>query len=681
MPLMPQVATSQGQLQDQSIEQKAINTIRFLSADAVQEANSGHPGLPMGAAPMAYVLWHRFLRHHPANPLWFDRDRFILSAGHGSMLLYSLLHLTGYDLPLSELKRFRQMGSKTPGHPESFMTDGVETTTGPLGQGVAMAVGMAMAETHLAACFNEEDLPVVDHYTYAICSDGDLMEGISHEAASLAGHLGLGKLILLYDNNGISIDGTTQISFTEDVGKRFEAYEWQVLRVEDGNNLDAIDAAIRKAQQDTGRPTLIMVRTIIGFGAPDKQGTSDAHGEPLGEEELRKAKKNLGWPEDARFLVPDGVYDHMREIGKKGSELESSWDALMKRYAGAYPDKAAALRDAIAGKLPKDWESFIPEYPAGEKPATRASSGKVLGAIAPRMDMLVGGSADLTPSNKTDVKGRGDFQKSTPEGSYFRFGVREHGMAAACNGMALHGGLRPYCGTFLIFSDYMRPAVRLAALMGAPTIFVFTHDSIGLGEDGPTHQPVEHLVALRAIPNLAVIRPADANETAQMWRAALLRTDGPTAFALTRQGLPTVDRTKYGSAEGLLKGGYILRDSDGTPEIILIGTGSEVQHLMKAADTLEADGVKVRVVSMPCIEFFEQQTAEYRERVLPSGVEKRIAMEAGITLGWERYVGDEGRVIGIDRFGASAPGPELMERFGFTAENVLKQAREMLGTN
>ncbi|HET6569661.1 MAG TPA: transketolase [Rhodothermales bacterium] len=673
------VAREADRLQDMSLEERTINTIRFLSADAVQKAESGHPGLPMGAAPMAYVLWHRYLKHNPHHPKWIDRDRFVLSAGHGSMLLYSLLHLTGYDLSLDDIKQFRQWGSITPGHPENHLTPGIEVTTGPLGQGIAMSVGMAIAEQFLAARFNQPGFDVVDHHTYTICSDGDLMEGVSHEAASLAGHLRLGKLIWLYDDNHVSIDGNTEISFTDDTGKRFEAYGWQVLHVTDGNDLDAIDRAIQQARAETGRPSIIMVRTIIGFGAPHKQGTAVAHGEPLGEEELRAAKENLGWPADARFYVPEGVYDHMREAVEDGSRAEAEWDELMAQYTAAFPDKAKEFKDWQEGNLPEGWEEVIPTFEPGEKLATRASGGKVLGQLAPKVGFLIGGSADLTPSNKTDVKGRSDFQPDNYSGAYFRFGVREHGMAGACNGMSMHGGVRPYGGTFLIFSDYMRPSVRLAALMHAKTIFVFTHDSIGLGEDGPTHQPIEQLMSLRAIPNLTVFRPADANETAQVWRATMMHTDGPVAMALSRQNLPTLDRSKYASAEGVLKGAYILKDSEGTPDIILMATGSEVQHIVAADEMLVKEGVMVRLVSMPSWEFFEQQPESYRNEVLPPAVTKRISIEAGTTLGWERYVGLQGRAIGINHFGASAPADILMKEFGFTADHVVQQAHELLG--
>ena len=662
----------------ETIDQRCINSIRFLAADAVQKANSGHPGLPMGAAPMAYVLWTRFLKHNPRNAHFPDRDRFILSAGHGSMLLYALLHLTGYEMPLEELKQFRQWGSKTPGHPEHFLTDGVETTTGPLGQGFANGVGMAIAERFLAAKFNRPGHEVVDHYTYAIVSDGDLMEGVTHEAASLAGHLGLGRLVYLYDDNKISIDGSTDLSFTEDVARRFEAYNWHIQRVSDGNDLDAIDAAIQAAREERDHPSIILVRTKIGYGSPNKAGTAAAHGEPLGEDEVRLAKQALGWPEDRTFYVPDEAYEHFRAAVAAGADAESAWNERMDAYADAHPELAAQYRAWLSGELPEGWEDAVPTFEAGSKMATRASSGKVLGALAPRVGFLIGGSADLTPSNKTDVKGREDFQRDNYGGEYFRFGVREHGMASACNGIAVHGGLHPYCGTFLIFSDYMRPAVRLSALGSIPVTYVFTHDSIGLGEDGPTHQPIEHLMALRAIPNLVVLRPADANETAEAWKAAMKRRRGPVALALTRQNLPTLDRTTYAPADGLHRGAYVLSDSDGTPDIILIGTGSELHIALEAAQTLRGEGASVRVVSMPSWELFEEQSDDYRQSVLPPSVTRRVAVEAGITQGWERYVGLAGRIVGIDRFGASAPAEILFERFGFTAEHVAGVARELL---
>ncbi len=660
------------------LDERCINTIRFLAADAVQEANSGHPGMPMGMAPAAYVLWTRYLKHNPKDPAWINRDRFVLSAGHGSMLLYALLHLTGYDLPMDELKRFRQWGSKTPGHPEVHLTPGVETTTGPLGQGFANGIGMAIAERYLAAHLNTPEAPVIDHYTYAIVSDGDLMEGISQEAASLAGHLGLGKVIYLYDDNHISIDGSTDLAFTEDVLARFQAYGWHTQRVADGNDLAAIDAAIAAAQAVPDKPSLIAVRTVIGFGSPNKQGSASAHGEPLGEEELALAKKHLGWPADRKFYVPEEVYAVFRQAVEQGAAAQRAWDGLVQKLESADPDRAARLRDWFAGTLPEGWEDRLPTFEAGSKLATRAASGKVLNAIGPLMDQLIGGSADLTPSNKTDIQGRKDFSRDTPGGGYLRFGVREHAMAGICNGIALHGGLRPYCGTFLIFSDYMRPSVRLSALSEIPVIYVYTHDSIGLGEDGPTHQPVEHLMALRAIPNLTVLRPADANETVEAWRVALKHTGGPVALALTRQGLKTVDRSRYGAASGVQKGAYVLRDTEGTPDAIILATGSEVEPSLAAAEALADEGVQVRVVSMPSWELFDAQPEAYRREVLPPEVRARVAVEAGITMGWQKYVGLEGRIVGLDRFGASAPYQTLMEVFGFTAEHIADEVRALL---
>jgi transketolase len=662
-------------LTDLDLTTLSINTIRFLAIDAVERARSGHPGMPMGCAPMAYVLWQRHLRHNPVNPRWFNRDRFVLSAGHGSMLLYSLLHLSGYDLPMDELRRFRQWGSRTPGHPENFLTPGVETTTGPLGQGFANSVGMAMAERFLAATFNRDGFPLIDHYTFCIASDGDLMEGLSHEAASLAGHLGLGKLICLYDDNKISIDGSTALSFTEDVGQRFAAYGWQVLSVADGNDPDALDAALHAARADTGRPSLVMVRTIIGYGAPHKQNTEKAHGEPLGAAEMALTRQHFGWPEEP-FHVPEGVYEHL-DATARGAEAEAAWHALKARYAAAWPDLAAQFEAWASGTLPDGWEAALPVFPPGEPVATRNASGKVLQALAPALGNLVGGSADLTGSNKTDVKGRTGFQKGHPQGSYFYFGVREHAMAALCNGMALHGGLRPYGGTFLIFSDYMRPAVRLSALMHQPVVYVFTHDSIGLGEDGPTHQPIEHFMALRAIPNLTFIRPADANETTEAWIAAVRNTSGPTALALTRQNVPTFDRQTLAPASGLHRGAYILSD-DADPALILMATGSEVHLAVAAAGVLRAEGHRVRVVSMPSWELFEAQPTIYREAVLPPVITARIAIEAGIPLGWERYVGSGGRVIGLDHFGASAPYEVLYQQFGLTVEHLVATARALL---
>ena len=679
MTVVPQAdVLSQGNSSTQpSLDALSINTIRFLAVDAVQRANSGHPGLPMGAAPMAYVLWTRLLKHNPNDPTWLNRDRFVLSAGHGSMLLYALLHLTGYDLPIDELMNFRQWGSKTPGHPENFLTPGVETTTGPLGQGFANGVGMAIAERFLAAHFNRPGFPLVDHDTYAIVSDGDLMEGLTHEAASLAGHLGLGKLIYLYDDNEISIDGSTDLAFTEDVEKRFEAYGWHVQHVDDGNDLAAIEAALGQARAVTDRPSLIAVRTVIGYGSPNKAGTEKVHGSPLGEDEVVLTRRNLGWPEDQFFHVPDAVRDHLRAALTTGAGQQADWNDLLARYRAAHPDLARQFDTWTSGTLPDGWDDALPTFEAGEKLASRVASGKVLDALVPALGNLVGGSADLTPSNMTRAKGQEDFQKDHPGGGYLRFGVREHGMAAVCNGIVLHGGLRPYCATFLIFSDYLRPALRLSALMHAPVIYVFTHDSIGLGEDGPTHQAVEHYAALRAIPNLTFIRPADATETAEAWRAALERTTGPTALALTRQKLAPLDRSA--STGGLHQGAYVLRDSDGTPELILLASGSEMGLIVEAAEVLRGEGVGVRLVSMPSWELFAEQSQAYRDAVLPPGVTKRLAVEAGVTLGWERYVGTEGRILGLDRFGASAPGNVVMEKLGFTVENVLTHARALLG--
>lgn len=672
-------AAAEGNI-DFKIAEKSINTIRFLAVDAVEKAKSGHPGMPMGAAPMAYVLWTRYLKHNPADPAWIDRDRFILSAGHGSMLLYALLHLTGYkDMTMEQLMNFRQWGSITPGHPENFLAEGIETTTGPLGQGFANAVGFAIAEKYLSARFNKPDFPIINHFTYGICSDGDMMEGISHEAASLAGHLGLGKLIFLYDDNEISIDGDTDLAFTEDVGRRFESYRWHVQHVDDGNDLGAIDTAIRQARNESERPSLIVVRTEIGFGSPNKQGTASAHGEPLGEDEVALTKRTLGWPENRTFYVPDDIYDHMRgEAVENGRREQEAWSEMWSTYEEEFPDVAREYAAWLEQTPFEGWEDDLPVFESGTNLATRAAGGKVLNAIADKVGYLIGGSADLTPSNKTDIKGRADFQKETPAGAYLRFGVREHAMASACNGIALHEGLRPYCGTFLIFSDYMRPAVRLSALMKVPVIYVFTHDSIGLGEDGPTHQPIEHLMSLRAIPNMTLIRPCDANETSAAWRFAVTHRDGPIALALTRQSVPTLDRSKYASASGLSRGAYTLFDSHGDPEIILIGTGSEVQHILAAAESLQEEGVNARAVSMPSWELFEKQSDAYREEVLPKAVTRRIAVEAGAAFGWERYVGRDGAVIGLDRFGSSAPGDVNMERLGFTAENVLKAARRLL---
>ncbi|CAB5118141.1 Transketolase (EC [Olavius algarvensis associated proteobacterium Delta 3] len=659
---------------------RCINTIRMLSADAVEKANSGHPGLPMGAAAAAFVLWTRFLRHNPKNPNWPDRDRFVLSAGHGSMLLYSLLHLTGYDLPLEELQRFRQWGSRTPGHPEYGHTPGVETTTGPLGQGFANGVGMALAERYLAARFNRPGHAIIDHFTYGIVSDGDLMEGVSHEAASLAGHLGLGKLIYVYDDNHISIEGGTDIAFTEDRAARFEAYGWQVLNVADGNDTAALDSALKSARQETDRPSLILARTHIGFGSPGKQDTPGAHGEPLGAEELRRTKENLDWPLEPDFVIPDDVLPVFRGAVEAGAAAETRWQERVSEYETEFPDLAADLMQWLDGRLPEGWESVIPEFPPDAKGmATRVASGKVLNAIGVKIPNLVGGSADLAPSTKTLIADEPDFQKGAFHGRNLRFGVREHAMGSILNGMALHGGLIPYGATFLVFSDYMRPPIRLAALMGIHIVYVFTHDSIGLGEDGPTHQPVEHLASLRAIPNMTVIRPADANETAEAWRYAVGRAAGPVALVLTRQGLPVLDRQTYPAADGLMKGGYVIVDPpNGRPDLLLMASGSEVAIAMEGAARLAEDNIGVRVVSMPSWELFDAQPETYRDTVLPPAVSARIAIEAGSTQGWHRYVGFGGHVIGIDRFGASAPYQELYRQYGLTAEAVVHTARRIL---
>ncbi len=659
------------------ITTRAINTIRFLSADAVQQANSGHPGLPMGAAALAFAVWTRHLHHNPRNPKWAGRDRFILSGGHGSMLLYSLLHLTGYDLSLDEIRHFRQWGSKTPGHPEYGLTPGVETTTGPLGQGFATGVGMAIAQAHMAAEFGEE---LFDHFIFAIVTDGDLMEGVSAEAASLAGHLRLGKLVYLYDDNHISIDGATDLAFTEDRLGRFAAYNWHVQQVEDGNDVDAVDLAIQRAKQDP-RPSLIACRTHIGFGAPHKQDTSKAHGEPLGEDELRLAKDSLGWPAEPRFLIPPDVAEFFGRALDKGKVDEDTWNGKLKALESLKPELAADLKRRLGRKLPDRWLKAIPAFPADEKGmATRVASGKVLSALSEVLPELMGGSADLTPSNNTRFEGASDFQPDNSLGRYVHFGVREHGMAAALNGMTLYGGVIPYGGTFLIFSDYARPAIRIAALSHISPIFVFTHDSVGLGEDGPTHQPIEHLAALRAIPNLLVLRPADANEVATAWKVAIARRDGPTLLALTRQAVPVFDRKATASAAGLERGAYVMADlGKKKPEIILMASGSEVSLIFQAAKQLSEAGRSVRVVSFPSWALFEKQSTAYRQSVFPDGIPVRLAVEAGVAQGWERYVGSRGKVMSIERFGASAPYKAIFRELGFTAEHVTAQALALLG--
>jgi len=662
------------------LERTSINTIRFLSVDAVQKANSGHPGMPMGAAAMAYVLWARHLKHNPHNPRWPDRDRFILSAGHGSMLLYSLLYLTGYqDMTLDQLKQFRQWDSNTAGHPESHLAAGIEVTTGPLGQGFANGVGMAIAERFLAERFNTPDHTIVDHYTYAIVSDGDLEEGVAAEAASLAGTLKLGKLIYLYDDNQISIEGDTDIAFTEDVGARFRAYDWHVEGPVDGNDLEAMDKAIQAAQAETERPSLVICTTVIGYGSPNKAGTGGVHGSPLGPDEVKLTKENLGWPLEPDFHVPDDALEHFRAAVEAGAGAEADWQARFDAYAKAHPDKAAEFERMMRGDLPENWDAALKPLTPDEGPiATRVASGKVLNAIFENLPDLIGGSADLAPSTKTILDGAGDFHFDQG-GHNMHFGVREHAMGSLAVGMAQHGGVIPYTATFLVFLDYMRPPVRLAALSEKRVIFVYTHDSIGVGEDGPTHQPVEQLAMLRATPNVVTIRPADANETAEAWRQAILRTDGPTALIFSRQKLPILDQLQVGPATGLARGAYVLEDSEKElPDLILIASGSEVPLAREAAAKLSGEGIAVRVVSMPSWELFDAQPQDYRDLVLPPDVTARLAVEAGVTQGWHRYVGDGGDVIGLDRFGASAPGPIVMEKLGFSVDNVVARAKALL---
>jgi transketolase len=663
-----------------SLDQLCVNAIRILAMDATQAANSGHPGAPMGMAPLAYVLWTRHLRHNPADPSWPGRDRFVLSAGHASLLLYSLLHLTGYDLTLDDLRQFRQWGSRTPGHPEFGHTPGVETTTGPLGQGMANAVGMALAEAHLAARFNRGGHDVMHHRTYFLASDGDLMEGISHEAASLAGHLRLGRLIGIYDDNGVTIEGETALAFSEDVGARFAAYGWHVQRVEDGNDLAALDRALSEAKAETERPSLVVVRTHIAYGSPNKQDTADAHGAPLGAEEVRLTREALGWTWDEPFFVPDEAVREWRKARERGEAMQLVWDQRYASYRSGYPALAAELERRLRGDLPAGWEKHIPSFAQSDGAmATRAASGKVLNALAPVVPELIGGSADLAPSTNTLIKGEGDFSATDRGARNLRFGVREHAMGGILNGMSLHGGVIPYGATFLIFSDYMRPAIRLAAMMRRHVIYVFTHDSIGLGEDGPTHQPVEMLAALRAVPGLLVVRPADANETAVAWRLALERRDGPVALVLTRQALPTLDRTGLGAADGLMRGGYLLADPGaGAPQAIVMASGSEVALALAAQHLLAADGLRVRVVSMPCPELFASQPDAYRTSVLPAGVRARVAVEAAHPQPWYRWVGDAGDVLGLERFGASAPAKRVFTELGFTPEAVAERVRALL---
>ena len=677
------MATATQPKKSTDIDQLCINSIRTLSLDAVQKANSGHPGLPLGMAPTAYVLWTKFLRHNPKNPKWFNRDRFLLSAGHGSMLIYSLLHLTGYDLPLDELKNFRQLHSKTAGHPENILTPGVEITTGPLGQGFANGVGMGIAQKHLEAMFNRKNFPVIDHFIYCICSDGDLMEGVSYEAASLAGHLKLDNLIYLYDDNKITIDGSTDLAFTEDVTKRFEAAEWHVLEVEDGNDLKAIERAIKDAQKIKGKPKLIRIKTIIGFGMP-KQGTSKAHSDAPGEDAVKETKRNLGWPEDKQFFIPKEALNHFREAVKNGARLEKEWEILAKKYEKEFPEQGKAFADTRRAELPDGWEKSLPKFNDIEAKATRAYSGDVINAIADTIPQLIGGSGDLTPSNNTYIKSSADFQSSTYENRNIHFGIREHAMGSTMNGMALYGSVIPFGGTFQTFSDYMRPAIRLAALSHIRVLFVFTHDSIGLGEDGPTHQSVEHLAALRAIPNLALVRPCDAHETREAWRAALLRDSGPTAFALSRQKVALIDRKKFADAKGLHKGAYVLAEAEdkkggaADPRLIIIATGSEVGLAMESRERLNRSGTPTRVVSMPCWEFFDEQSAKYKESVLPKNVTARLAIEAGVSLGWSKYIGDTGDTLTVDKFGASAPAEDVFRDYGFTVDNVIRKSKKLV---
>lgn len=663
------------------IEQSAINTIRFLAIEGVQKANSGHPGMPMGCAPIAYLLYSKMMRHNPSNPKWLNRDRFILSAGHGSMLLYSILHLSGYNVSLDELKNFRQWGSITPGHPEFGLTPGVETTTGPLGQGFSNAVGMAIAEAFLSSLFNKDDIKLIDHFIYGICSDGELMEGISHESASLAGHLKLGKLIFFYDDNKITIDGSTSLAFSEDIQKRFDAYSWHVQTVNDVNDIPALEAAVTNAQNVTDKPSLIITKTHIGFGSPNKQDSSDAHGSPLGEAEIKLTKQNLDWQEESSFFIPEQVKEFFKQVHFNGKSKEEEWNRIFLEYQKKYPEEARLFSAVMNGELGNDWKSKLPVFDdEGKKVATRAASGLILNSIAPSLPTLIGGSADLAPSNNTFLKAYKSFSSDNYSGRNFHFGIREHGMAGVLNGMAIYGGVIPYGATFLVFSDYLRPSIRLASLSKIKPIYIFTHDSIGLGEDGPTHQPVEHLASLRAIPGLIVIRPADANETSVAWLAAIEHKESPVALILTRQGLPILDQKKYSPAENLLKGAYILKDSKSKPDLILIASGSEVSLALKASEALEASGKNIRVVSFPSWELFEQQSSEYKDSVLPPSIKKRISIEAGISQGWQKYVGTEGVSISLESFGASAPAEILFEKFGFTIENILVQANNLFNT-
>ena len=665
-------------MKNQTIEAKSINTIRLLAVDAVQKANSGHPGMPMGMAPVAYLLYKNIMNHNPQNSKWLNRDRFVLSGGHGSMLLYSVLHLSGYKISLEDIKNFRQWGSKTPGHPEFGHTDGVETTTGPLGQGLANAIGMAVAQKHLAAIFNKDDFKILDHFIYAEAGDGDLMEGISHEAASFAGHNKLGNLVLFYDCNNITIDGNMSLSNSDDVNKRFESYNWHVQTVDDANNLEEITKAVENAKNISDKPSIIIVKSVIGFGSPNKQGTSSSHGSPLGDNEIILVKRNFGFPEDEKFFIPTEVAEHFAELSLKGAELEKKWNELFEKYSQKFPEEAKLFTKVMNGDFGESWKNLLPKFENyGEGMATRNSSQTVLNAIAAALPTLFGGSADLTPSNNTDVKGWLDFTPKTPQGNYIRYGIREFAMAAIMNGMAIYGGVIPYGGTFLVFSDYLRPALRIASLSKVKIIYVLTHDSIGVGEDGPTHQPIEHFAALRSIPGVVFLRPADANETSEAWSFAIEHNDGPVAIALTRQKLTILDRKKYAKANGLQKGAYIIKDSVGTPDLIIMASGSEVEISIKAAEELDGVGIKTRVVSFPSFEIFEKQSDEYKNSVLPNEVRSRISVEAATKFGWEKYVGLDGISISLDHFGASAPAEVLFEKFGFTVSNIVSEAKKL----
>ena len=661
------------------LQNDCINAIRFLAVDGVQKANSGHPGMPMGCAPIAYLLYTKIMNHNPSNPKWINRDRFVLSAGHGSMLLYSTLHLCGYDISLEDLKNFRQWKSITPGHPEYGLTPGVETTTGPLGQGITNAIGMAVANAFIADKFNKDDIELFDHKIYVIASDGDLMEGVSHEAASFAGHNKLDSLIVFYDDNKITIDGSLSLSMSENVANRFEGYGWYVQTVEDVNNISELEKAVENARANRKSPSLIITKTHIGFGSPNKQDTAAAHGSPLGEDEVKLSKKNLGWPDDKTFYIPENVTKFFSDIKPKGIKQEEEWNKKFETYKKKYPAEADIITDIFNGKFGDDWIKKLPAFEKwSDKIATRSASGKVLNSIAPSLPTLIGGSADLTPSNNTLAEGFKNFSAENHSGNYIRFGIREHAMAGIMNGMALYGGVIPYGGTFLVFSDYLRPAIRLASLSGIKPIYVFTHDSIGLGEDGPTHQPVEHIASLRAIPGVVVIRPADANETVYAWKAALQHSSSPVALILTRQKLPVIDRSKYNSAEGLLKGAYVIKDTDKIPDLILIATGSEVSLALDAAEKMKLDNIKCRVVSMPSWELFEKQSNDYKESVLPVKVKARISIETGVKFGWERYTGGEGKSISIEKFGASAPYQTIFENYGFTADNIIAEAKDLI---